>query len=53
MTRDGGALITIVFLAEDSHVTHFEYTPFVIPLALSAVIIVAMARCISMAVTTS
>jgi diguanylate cyclase (GGDEF)-like protein/PAS domain S-box-containing protein len=29
-------------LAEDDHVTHFEYTPFVIPLAFSAVIIVAM-----------
>lgn len=29
-------------LAEDSYVTHFQYTPFVIPLALSAAVVVAM-----------
>ncbi len=35
-------LITVGTLADDDRVMHFHYTPFVIPLAFSAVIIVAL-----------
>ena len=38
----GRSLITGGTLTDDDHVTHFEYTPFVIPLAFSAVVIVVL-----------
>ena len=41
-SHPAATLITSGASADDSYVMHFEYTPFVIPLVLSAVIIVAM-----------